>query len=91
MGQKLCTGSSDTPLVTLDCTIINVTRSPNANVDITDSPLSEQQQEEGEDPRYRRCCCLLWRRRKKSEKGMKERTKKKKKGEIDGFQVIPLT
>jgi hypothetical protein len=45
MGQKLCTGSSDTPLVTFDCTIVNVTRSPNANVDVTDSPLSGDEEE----------------------------------------------
>jgi hypothetical protein len=81
MGQKLCVGSSDTPLVTLDCTVINVTRSPNANVDITDSPLSEQQEEE-KDPRYRRCSCLLWRRRQhKNEKG-ETKVKKENQAEI---------
>ena len=46
MGQKLCTGSSDTLLVTFDCTIINVTRSPNANVDVTDSPVSGEEEED---------------------------------------------
>ena len=45
MGQKLCTGRSDTPLVTFDCTIISVTRSPNVNIDVTDSPVSEDEEE----------------------------------------------
>jgi hypothetical protein len=86
MGKKLCVGSSDTPLVTLDCTIINVTRSPNVHVDVTDSPVSEQQEEE--DPPYRRCCCLLWRRRPRQLKNEKGEMKAK---ENQVVQVIPLT
>ena len=90
MGQKLCTGSSDTPLVTFDCTIVNVTRSPNANVDVTDSPLSgdEEENESGKNPRYRRCCCLLWRRR---QRGENEKEGKKKKKEKLQFPVIHST
>ena len=90
MGQKLCAGSSDTPLVTFDCTIVNVTRSPNANVDVTDSPPvsgDEEENESGKNPRYRRCCCLLWRRRQRDE-NEKEVTKKKEKLR---FQTIRST
>ena len=41
MGQKLCMGSSDTPLVTLDCTFISISRSPNINVDVTDAGIEQ--------------------------------------------------
>ena len=85
MGKKLCVGSSDTPLVTLDCTFISVTRSPNTNIDITDSPQEEEEEEE--DPRYKRCCCLLWRRRRQN---VNEKMKKKKREKL-AFQVIPST
>jgi hypothetical protein len=87
MGQKLCAGSSDTPLVTLDCTFISVTRSPNTNIDITDSPVSDQEEEEEKDPQYKRCCCLLWRRRHRKENGGERMKAKEKKA----FQLIPST
>ena len=92
MGQKLCTGSSDTPLVTFDCTIVNVTQSPNTNVDVTDSPLSgdEEESESRKNPQYRRCCCLLWRRRRQAD-GENEREKKKGKKEKLQFPVVRST
>jgi hypothetical protein len=89
MGQKLCAGSNDTPLVTLDCTFISVTRSPNTNIDITDSPVQEEEEEK--DPQYKRCCCLLWRRRHRKENGREKMKATKKKKETLAFQIIPST
>ena len=91
MGQKLCTGSSDTPLVTFDCTIISVTRSPNVNIDVTDSPVSGDEEESEKNPQYRRCCCLLWRRRRREEGENEKEKKKGQKKEKLQFPVIHST
>jgi hypothetical protein len=74
MGQKLCAGSSDTPLVTLNCNFVNVNRSPNTNIDFIDGEEEEEkQQQDNENPRLQ-CCCLSWRRPKK-ENATKRATK----------------
>ena len=87
MGKKFCVGSSDTPLVTLDSTFVNVNRSHNVTVDVTDSGPQSDREEEEDIPRYRRCCCLLWRRRRpKNENGEKKMEKKRL-----AFHIVPST
>lgn len=71
MGQKLCAGSNDTPLVTFHCNFVHINRSPNTTVDCIDAAKQEED-DDSENPRLQ-CCCLSWRRPQK-----KGNTKKKK-------------
>ena len=64
MGQKLCLGGSDTPLVTFRCILIN--RGPNVKIDIPDGGVDQTAAEDEES--VQQFCCVQWRHRRAKRK-----------------------
>jgi hypothetical protein len=76
MGNKICGGANDTPLITFSLSCVKVIDSDNINIGALDSPDGQKGKEEEEDEtldvRERRvCCCCFFYKDGKEEKNRK--------------------
>jgi hypothetical protein len=81
MGNKICGGANDTPLITFSLSCVKEIDSDNINIGALDSPDGQKGKEEEEDEtldvRERRVCCFLqrWQRGKEQKMMMPKKTK----------------